>query len=75
MQNNYLSAFYLIRRKKNREKVTSQNVTIENRYDACDDRNFHQQNSYAHPTLDHSSLTFQNNDAVMTQYEMQKMQQ
>ena len=75
LQINYHGAFYLIRNKKSREKATSQNVTIENRYVAYDDRNFHQQNTYAHPTLDHSSLTFQNNNAVMTQYEMQKMQQ
>ena len=75
MQINYHSAFYLIRRKKSKRKVTSQSVTIENQYVAYDGRNFRLQNIYPHPTPDHSSLTIQNNNAVMTQYEMQKMQQ
>ena len=72
-QNNYHSVFCFVRKKKSRGKVISQAVTIANR-NAPYDYNFHQQRIYVQPTPDHSSLTFQNNNAIMTNYEMQKMQ-
>ena len=69
-----MQCFCFLRKKKSRGKVTSHAVTIANR-NASHDHNFQQQNIYVQPTPDHSSLTFQNDDATMTQFEMQKMQQ